>query len=317
MRLEAEIAYLKKSQSLALNLESLTAKRKSEIITELRKDYTLETLLAMSQLPASVYHYHQQTRPKAYQYEVIQQEIERLHIKKHYKKAGYQRIYIELKKLGYHIGKNKVLYLMKTMGLLQIRKKKWRRYNSFKGDLGGVLPNMMNQEFKTTAPYQKAGTDVTMFPLDEQAVFLSPIIDFHTREVLAYFVGLDAKTDKMMAMLTMLKKQHGRAIKGMIIQSDQGSQYQSSHYREALKSYRLIQSMSRKGNCLDNSPTESFFGQMKQEMWYGKEHQYQNPEELIQAIHEHIAYHNQTRIVIKLKASPLEYRQSILIHQSM
>jgi hypothetical protein len=83
-KLEAEIGYLKKSQSLALNLESLTAKRKSEIITELRKDYTLETLLAMSLLPASVYHYHQQTRPKAYQYEVIQHEIESLHIKKHY-----------------------------------------------------------------------------------------------------------------------------------------------------------------------------------------------------------------------------------------
>jgi transposase InsO family protein len=57
-------------------------------------------------------------------------------------------------------------------------------------------------------------------------------------------------------------------------------------------SYRLIQSMSQKGNCLDNSPTESFFDQMKQEMWYGKEHQYQNPEELIQAIHKHIVYHN-------------------------
>lgn len=85
-RLEAEIAYLKKSQSLALNLESLTAKRKSEMITELRKDYTLETLLAMSQLPASVYHYHQQIRPKAYQYEIIQQEIECLHTKKLYKK---------------------------------------------------------------------------------------------------------------------------------------------------------------------------------------------------------------------------------------
>jgi putative transposase len=109
-----------------------------------------------------------------------------------------------------------------------------------------------------------------------------------------------------MAILSLLKKQHGREIKGMIIQSDQGSQYQSSHYREALKSYRLIKSMSRKRKCLYNSPTESFFSQMKQEMWYGKEHQYQNPEEFIQAIHEHIAYHNQTRIVIKLKASPLE-----------
>jgi hypothetical protein len=105
-----------------------------------------------------VYHYHQQTRPKAYLYEVIQQEIERLQIKKQDKKAVYQVIYIELKKLGHHIGKNKVLYLMKTMELLQIKKKKWRRYNSFKGDLGDVLPNMMNQEFNTPAPYQKAET---------------------------------------------------------------------------------------------------------------------------------------------------------------
>ena len=104
------------------------------------------------------------------------------------------------------------------MGLLQIRKKKWRQYNTFKGDLSGVLPNMMKQEFKRTAPYQKAGTGVTMFPLDEQAVFLSPIIDFHTRDVLAYVVGLDAKTDKMVAMLSKLKKQHGRTIKSMIIQ---------------------------------------------------------------------------------------------------
>ena len=93
----------------------------------------------MSQFPASVYHYHQQTRPKAYQYEVIQQEIEPQQIKKHFKRGGYQRIYIELKKLGYHIGKNKLLYLMKTMGLLQIKKKKWRRCNSFKVELGGLL----------------------------------------------------------------------------------------------------------------------------------------------------------------------------------
>jgi hypothetical protein len=119
----------------------------------------------MSHLPASVYHYHQQTRPKLYQIEVVQQEIERLKIKKHYKKAGYQHIYIKLKKLGHHIGENKVLYLMKTMGFLQIKNKKWRRYNSFKDATGGLLPNMMNQEFKTTAPYKKPGTDVTTFPL--------------------------------------------------------------------------------------------------------------------------------------------------------
>lgn len=125
---------------------------------------------------------------------------------------------------------------MGLLGLFQTKAKKWRRYNSFKGALGGILPNVINQDFQTTGPYKKAGTDVTMFPLDEQALFLSPLIDFHTREVLAYAVGPDAKTDKMMNMLTMFKKQHGTSIKGMIIQSDQGSQYQCSHYREILKS---------------------------------------------------------------------------------
>jgi hypothetical protein len=85
---------------------------------------------------------------------------------------------------------------------------------------------MMNQEFKTTSPYQKAGTDVTTFPLDEQEVFLFLIIDFHIREVLVYVVGLDAKTDKIMAIVSMLVKQQSRAIKGMIIQSNQGMQFQ-------------------------------------------------------------------------------------------
>ena len=316
-RLEAEIAYLKKSQSLALNLESLTAKRKSKIITELRNQYSLEVLLDITKIPASVYHYHQQVKPKHFNYDRMSEKIQELHVKKHFRKAGYQRIYIELKKLGYTIGKNKVRYLMGQLGFLQSKAKKWRRYHSFKGDLGGILPNVINQDFQTTGPYQKAGTDVTMFPLDEQEVFISHLIDFHTREVLAYAVGTDAKTDKMMAMLTMLKKQHGTSIKGMMIQSDQGSQYQSSHYRERLKSYKLIQSMSRRGNCLDNSPTESFFGQMKQEMWYGKEQNYQTPEQLILAIHEHIAYHNQTRIVTKLKSSPIAYRESLKNTQSM
>jgi transposase InsO family protein len=168
-------------------------------------------------MPASVYHYHQQVKPKFFNCDLVSEKIQELHVKKHFRKAGYQRIYIELKKLGYTIGKNKVRYLMGRLGLLQTKAKKWRRYNSFKGDLGGILLNIINQDFQTTGPYQKAGTDVTMFPLDEQAVFFSPLIDFHTREVLAYAVGTDAKTDKMMTMLTMLKKQHGKSIKGMMI----------------------------------------------------------------------------------------------------
>jgi transposase InsO family protein len=175
-------------------------------------------------------------KPKFFNYDFVSEKIQELHMKKHFLKAGYQRIYIELKKLSYTIGKNKVRYLMGLLGLLQTKAKKWRRYNCINGDLGGILTNVIKQDFQTTGPYQKGGIDVTMFPQDEQAVFLSPLIDFHTREVLGYAVGTYAKTDKMMTFLTMLKKQHGTSIKGMMIKSDQGSQYQSSLYREVLKS---------------------------------------------------------------------------------
>jgi hypothetical protein len=154
-RLEAEIAYLKKSQSLALNLESLTAKRKSKIITELRNQYSLEVLLDITKMPASVYHYHQQMKPKCFNYDLVSEKIQELHVKKHFRKAGYQRIYIELKKLGYRIGKNKVRYLMGQIGLLQTKAKKWRKYSAFKGDLGGILPNLINQDFQTTGLIKK------------------------------------------------------------------------------------------------------------------------------------------------------------------
>lgn len=118
--------------------------------------------------------------------------------------------------------------------------------------------------------------------------------------------------DKIMLMLAKLNQTHGKQLEGMMIQSDQGVQYQNSRYREKLEELGIIQSMSRKGNCLDNSPTENFFGRMKEEMWYGHEHEYHNVDELIKAIDEYIEYYNHTRIVSKLKMSPVEYRNLAL-----
>ncbi|MGI6770908.1 MAG: IS3 family transposase [Acholeplasmataceae bacterium] len=74
----------------------------------------------------------------------------------------------------------------------------------------------------------------------------------------------------------------------------------------------MIQSMSRKWNCLDNSPTETFFGRMKEEMWYGHEYKYKNADDLLAAIDEYINYYNTTRIVSKLKMSPVDYRHKII-----
>lgn len=313
-RLRAEIEYLKKSQSLTQKLEGVTNKEKALIVTELRKEFKLEILLEITGISSSVYYYHlsESKKEKPDKYEEIKKVIDYLYKDKHKKRMGYQRIHIELIKLGYHIGKNKVNDIMREKGYLKIKKRNWRKYNSYEGDMGGVKVNEMSQNFKTSFPYEKAGTDISVFPLDEESVYLSPIIDFDSREVLAYKAGKDVKMDKIMLMLDDLEKIHGNKIKGMMIQSDQGVQYQNSRYRERLEKLGIIQSMSRKGNCLDNSPTETFFGRMKEEMWYGHEYKYKNADDLLAAIDEYINYYNTTRIVSKLKMSPVDYRHKII-----
>ena len=312
-RLRAEIEYLKKSHSLTQRLEGVTSREKTQIVTELRKEFKLEVLLEISDMASSVYYYHLASEKERIDpYEEVKEAIDYLYVDKHKKRMGYQRIHLELLKMGYHIGKNKVNELMRAKGDLKVRKPKWHRYNAYEGDQGGIRVNEMKQDFTTSHPYEKAGTDVSLFSLDEESVYLSPIIDFDTREVLAYTAAEDAKMDKIMSMLKDLERTHGEDIKGMMIQSDQGVQYQNSRYREQLEKLGIKQSMSRKGNCLDNSPTENFFGRMKLEMWYGHEHEYKTVEELRAAIDEYIEYYNSTRIVSKHKMSPIDYRNTVL-----
>ena len=310
--MKAEIEYLKKSQSLARKLEELTTKDKVKIVNELRTEYDLKILLKITVMASSVFYYQLNALKKSNnKYKIIEDEIDYLYLKKHKKRIGYQRIYIELKRNGYIIGKNKVLEIMQKKDYVYQKKINYRKYNSYDKNLTNAAINLLNQNFQTIKPFEKAGTDITMFRVKEEVVYLSPIIDFNTREILSYEVGTDACVKRVLSMLNKLKSNHQKNIKGMIIQSDQGVQYQNSRYSDALKKLGIIQSMSRKGNCLDNSPTENFFGRMKNEMWHGKESKYETAKDLITEIHEYIKYYNETRIVSKLKMSPLEYRNKI------
>jgi len=311
-RLRAEIEYLKKSQSLTQRLEGVTNEEKASIVTELRKSFKLSVLLEIAAIPSSVYYYyHGEYSKKINRYKHIESVIDELYLHKHKKRIGYQRIHLELKNMGYVIGKNKVLSIMREKDYLKKKIRKWRRYNSYEGDLGFTKPNLMNQNFETTKPYEKAGTDITIFPLSEETIYLSSIIDFNSREILAHVAAKDAKMDKIMRMLGQLKESHRIHLDGMMMQSDQGVQYQNSRYSEQLKTLGIVQSMSRKGNCLDNSPTENFFGRMKNEMWYGHEDDYQSGNQLIEAINEYIHYYNNVRPVTKLKTNPVDYRQHV------
>ena len=175
-----------------------------------------------------------------------------------YEKYGYLRVTQELKNQGYNVNKKKVQRLMKENNLLAKPKK--RSYHSYRGIVGDIAPNIIDRDFIAFRPYEKAGTDVTVFITQYGKLYLSPIIDFHTREILAYDLSEHPDMKQIWRMLNNLKERHGDNIKGMILHSDQGYQYQLKAYHRKLEEMEIIQSMSRKGNCLDNSPTENFFG---------------------------------------------------------
>ena len=122
-----------------------------------------------------------------------------------------------------------------------------------------------------------------------------------TKEIIAYDVSTSPTLHQTFNMLNKLCR-HG-SLEGMILHSDQGWQYQHSAYQSFLKDHGIIQSMSRKGNSLDNGMMENFFSVMKREMCYGYENLYKSASDLIQTIHQYIHYYNNDRIKVKLKGT--------------
>ncbi len=185
------------------------------------------------------------------------------------------------------------------------------KYNSYRGEAGSKAPNVIQRHFDVGEPYKVFGTDVTQFRIGEDRLYLSPIIDFHTREIVAYDISIHPNMRQIMNMMYQLKNKYGEHLKGSIIHSDQGWQYQQKWFQDFIQDNGMIQSMSRKGNCLDNSPTENFFGRLKEEVFYGQEWRYENIEQLREAIHKWIKYYNEERIVVALKNSPIKYKKTL------
>lgn len=188
---------------------------------------------------------------------------------KNHKKYGSPRVTIELHNRGYIVNEKKVARIMKEHHLSAIPKAK--KYCSYRGEVGTVAPNLIRRHFDLGEPYKVFGTDVTQFRIGEDKLYLSPIIDFHTREIVAYDISIHPNMLQIKRMMNQLVNNYGEYLPGSIIHSDQGWQYQQKWYQDFLKEHGMIQSMSRKGNCLDNSPTENFFGRLKEEAFYGQE----------------------------------------------
>ncbi len=135
-----------------------------------------------------------------------------------------------------------------------------------------------------------------------------------TNEIISYDLS---QSPNLKQIKRMLKRAFDKfpVVDGLIFHSDQGWQYQHSYFIDELKKHKIIQSMSRKGNCFDNSIMETFFGRMKTEMYYGYEKDYNSFEEFAEAVDEYINYYNYKRIQCKTKwMPPVKYRETSMCY---
>ena len=270
---------------------------------ELRHKFDLDLLLNQTNMARSSYYYHEKRNQLTDKYQSVKELIKQIY--HHHKgRFGYRRITLKINQKGILINHKTVLKLMKILGLKSVIRIK--KYKSYKGELGKIAPNILNRNFKAASPNQKWATDITEFNVLGKKLYLSPIIDLFNGEIISYELSERPNFDQIIAMLKKAFKKITNQT-NLILHSDQGWQYQMKQYQTILKDKGIIQSMSRKGNCLDNAIIENFFGILKSELFYLK--QYKSITQLKQEIKEYIIYYNNDRIKQNLKGmSPIQYR---------
>ena len=223
----------------------------------------------------------------------------------------YRRITLELRNQGYNVNHKKVYRIMVKLGLKSLKRNK-RKYSSYKGTVGKIADNLIKRNFNSDKPNEKWYTDVTEFNLRGEKCYLSPILDRFNGEIISYNTSKSPNLNQINDMLNKAFDKNNN-LEGLIFHSDQGWQYQHASYQQKLKSKEINQSISRKGNSLDNGMMENFFGLLKTEIFYDQEDNYETLDELIKAIDDYIYYYNNDRIKEKLEGlSPVNYRVTIL-----
>ena len=213
---------------------------------------------------------------------------------------------------GERIADKTVLKMMREMGLrCGIRRERaYHRYNSYKGSVGQSFDNIIGRDFKATGPWQKMGTDVTEFKLSFGKAYLAPVYDFASKEIVAHSISMHPNLAQQQEMLQILMDSKPEGAEP-ILHSDMGWQYQHETYIRTLADNGFIQSMSRKGNCIDNGATEQVFGHLKDEFFRGQD--WQTFESFKADLDAYITHWNTTRRQVKLKGlTPAEYRDQAL-----
>lgn len=224
-----------------------------------------------------------------------------------HKTYGYRRITIQLQdKQGLPINHKAVLRLMRKLGIRSVARKPYP-YRKMQ-DLGTFhrYENVLNRDFVAQAPNQKWVTDITFVRLQQGWAYLSIIKDLFDGFIVGHI--LHGRNDVALVMQTLQQAQQNQKVaEGLILHSDQGFQYTSQTYHDALvEQYHITPSMSRRGNCWDNAPAENFFSHLKEE--YLRHLPLPTLEQAQQFVDEYVQFYNYERIQLKTRQTPYETR---------
>ncbi|MDB5790405.1 MAG: integrase [Massilia sp.] len=264
-------------------------------------------LLKLANLARSTFYYQRKSLQAADKYEQLKGQIRTI-FNGHKGRYGYRRITAGLRQSGSQVNHKTVQRLMGTMGLKSLVRPK--KYRSFKGEVGRAAANALQRRFTAKTANQKWVTDVTEFNVAGEKLYLSPVLDLYNGEIVAFETSKRPAFELVNSMLKKALAKLGPNEKPML-HSDQGWQYRMPAYQCQLQERQLVQSMSRKGNCLDNAAMESFFAVLKSEFFYLN--RFDSVDKLRDGLADYIHYYNHDRIKLKLKRlSPVQYRTQAL-----
>jgi putative transposase len=272
-------------------------------VQELRQQYPIEGLLKLAKLPRSTFYYQQKVLQCDDKHKQLKETI-RAVFDRHKGRYGYRRVTAAVRQLGQRANHKTVQRLMGTLGLKSLVRPK--KYRSFKGEIGHAAPNKLQRRFEASGANQKWVTDVTEFNVAGSKLYLSPVLDLYNGEIVAFETAERPKFELVSSMLKKAIAKLGPDDKPML-HSDQGWQYRMPAYQCQLRERQMVQSMSRKGNCLDNAAMESFFAVLKSEFFYLNK--FDSVGQLKIGLQRYIHYYNHDRIKLKLKGlSPVQFR---------
>jgi putative transposase len=276
-------------------------------VQELRQRFPTAGLLKLAKLARSTFYYQLEALQAKDKYQQLKNQIRTL-FDHHKGRYGYRRITVGLRQLRHQVNHKTMQRLMGVLSLRSLVRPK--KYRSFKGEVGQAAPNELQRRFKAEAINQKWATDVTEFNVAGEKLYLSPVLDLCNGEIIAFETSNRPAFELVDSMLKKALAKLGPDDKPML-HSDQGWHYRMPAFQSQLKERQLVQSMSRKGNCLDNAAMESFFAVLKFEFFYLNK--FQNVDELREGLTDYIHYYNHDRIKLKRKGlSPVQYRTQAL-----